>query len=105
MDIKSASGAPAARPAPGQKTPNAAGTKKDPEALRRVSQQFEAIFIQQMFKGMRATVPAGGLQENDRSIQIFQDLMDQQVADDMARRQGLGIADALLRQLQDKTPK
>lgn len=88
-----------------QKPETAAGKKDDPEALRRTCQQFEAIFIQQLFKGMRSTVPAGDLLENDRSIQIFQDLRDQQVAEDMARKQGLGIADALLRQLQNGNPE
>jgi flagellar protein FlgJ len=81
--------------------PGTAGKKDDPKGLCRVSQQFEAIFIQQLFKGMRATVPDGGLQEKDGSIQIFQDLMDHQVAEEMARKQGLGIAEALFRQMQD----
>jgi flagellar protein FlgJ len=85
-----------------QKPEPATGKKDDPEALRRSCQQFEAIFIQQLFKGMRATVPAGGLLENDRSIELYQNLMDQQVAETMARKQGLGIGEALLRQLQDK---
>jgi flagellar protein FlgJ len=74
-----------------QKPEPAAGKKENPEALRRTSQQFEAIFIQQLFKGMRATVPTGDLLENDRSIEIYQGLMDQQVAETMARKQGLGI--------------
>jgi flagellar protein FlgJ len=85
-----------------QKPEPAAGKKENPEALRRTSQQFEAIFIQQLFKGMRATVPTGDLLENDRSIEIYQGLMDQQVAETMARKQGLGIGEALLRQLEKK---
>ena len=99
MDIKLNAVDPALLISHSQKPESSVGKKNDPEALRRTCQQFEAIFIQQLFKGMRSTVPAGDLLENDRSIQIFQDLRDQQVAEDMARKQGLGIADALLRQL------
>jgi flagellar protein FlgJ len=82
-----------------QKPETAAGKNENPEALRRTSQQFEAIFIQQLFKGMRATVPDGKLLENDRSIELYQSLMDQQVAEAMACKQGLGIGEALMRQL------
>jgi flagellar protein FlgJ len=105
MDVKFNTLDPALPIGQVKKPESTAGKKDDPEALRRISQQFEAIFIQQLFKGMRATVPAGGLRENDRGIEIFQDLMDQQVAGDMARKQGIGIAEALFRQLQEKSPK
>lgn len=85
--------------APGQ-PPN----KNNPESLRRVCQEFEAIFIQSLFKGMRATVPDGGLLEKDISSEIFQEMMDQEVAKVQARSQGVGIAEALYRQLQ-KNPR
>lgn len=101
MDVKLHTVDPALLIGRVHKPESIAGKKEDPEALRRSCQKFEAIFIQQLFKGMRATVPEGGLQENDNSIQIYHDLMDQQVAEEMARHQGLGIAEVLFRQLQN----
>ena len=105
MDILTRQVDPTLLVAQGQKPETAGGKKDDPEALRRTCQQFEAIFIQQLFKGMRATVPTSDLLENDRSIEIYQGLMDQQVAETMARKRGLGITDALLRQLQNGKPE
>lgn len=81
------------------KTEKKGDAKNDPEALRKTCQQFEAIFIQQMFKAMRATVPDSGLLDKDQSLGYFQDLMDFQVSQQMATRQGVGLADAMFRQL------
>ncbi len=72
----------------------------DPEQLRKKCQDFEAIMVQAMLKSMRDSVPDGGLLPKGNDQQIFQDLMDQNVAVEMSRKQGMGIADALFRQLQ-----
>ncbi|OGQ93947.1 MAG: hypothetical protein A2521_04230 [Deltaproteobacteria bacterium RIFOXYD12_FULL_57_12] len=85
-------------------SPSQPGNKNSPENMRKVCQQFEAIFIQTLFKGMRATVPDGGLLEKDISSEIFQEMMDQEVARMQSQSQGVGIADALYRQLQ-KNPR
>lgn len=76
----------------------------DPAALRKVCQEFEAILTQSLFKGMRATVPAGGLVERGMGTEIFEEMMDVEVAKKAAQGQGLGIADALYRQLQGDLP-
>ena len=104
MDIKIPSADPTLLIGQGRKPEGAGRDKKDTEGLRRTCQQFEAIFVQQLFKGMRATVPDAGVQESDRSIRIFQDLMDHQVSEDMARKEGLGIAEALFRQFRNSSP-
>lgn len=75
-------------------------TSKDPEALRRACQDFEAVMLKTMLKSMRATVPDNGLLEKDNSRGIFDDLLDQEVATQIARTEGVGIADMLFRQLQ-----
>jgi flagellar protein FlgJ len=82
----------------------AAGDKRlhrdDSQALREACQEFEAFFIQAMFKGMRSTIPDGGLIEKGFDTKTFQELMDTEVSRQMARKQGLGIAEALYWQLQ-----
>lgn len=76
------------------------GKSTDPEALRKVCQQFESILTQALFKGMRQTVPKGGVLEMGRGEQIFQEMMDMEMAQQASQGQGLGIGEALYRQLQ-----
>lgn len=85
---------------PGQRPPKG----NDPEALRKVCREFEAILTQSVFKGMRATVQAGGLIERGMGTEIFEELMDVELAKRAAQGQGLGIAEALYRQLQGDLP-
>ncbi len=86
--------APGTRPARGN----------DPEALRRVCQEFEAVLTQALFKGMRATLPTGGLIDKGMGTEVFEELMDVEIARQAARGQGLGIAEVLYRQLQGDLP-
>jgi Rod binding domain-containing protein len=74
-----------------------AANGQDPGALRQAARQFEAHFLQSMFKSMReATVIRGelfGSQEQD----TWQDMMDREVATQMAGRGSLGIANLIER--------
>ena len=74
-------------------------SKQDDAALRKTCQEFEAIFVQSMFKTMRSTVPAGGLFPRGMAQDSFQDMMDLEVAKASAEQGRLGIAEALYRQL------
>ena len=89
-----------------QQTPNTTAGKvagrQDAEALRKTCQDFEAVFVQSMFKAMRSTVPDGGLFPKGMAEESFRDLMDQEVAKTSAAQGTLGIAEALFRQLQVK---
>ncbi len=79
------------------------GAKKDdPEALRKTCQEFEAVFIQAMFKGMRGTIPQGGLFEKNSGQQMFEDMMDVEVAREASSQGKFGIAETLVRQLLDQ---
>ncbi|BCR06608.1 hypothetical protein DESUT3_36770 [Desulfuromonas versatilis] len=73
--------------------------KDDPEALRKTCQEFEAIFIQQMFKGMRQTLPQGGVLEKSSAQEMFEEMRDIEVARDAASQGKFGIGEALFRQL------
>ncbi len=62
-----------------------------PEAAR----QFEALFVQMMLQSMRS---AGDV-FSDGSDNTYRDMFDQQIALEMTRGKGLGLADLLTRQL------
>lgn len=71
----------------------------DPEAgVHAAAQQFEALFIQMMVKSMRDATPTSGLL-NSRDTNFYQSMLDQQWSQVMASR-GMGLADALVAQLQ-----
>ncbi len=79
--------------------------KESPEELLKLYQEFEAIMYHNMFKGMRATVPEGGLIEQGIDYEVFHDLMDQEVARQAAGQQSLALGKALFKQLSDNEPK
>lgn len=72
---------------------------RDPEMLRESAQQFEAIFIQQMFKEMRNTIPDDGLFERGNADDIYSQLQDMEAAKITAQQGGIGLADLMMQQL------
>jgi flagellar protein FlgJ len=68
------------------------------EALRAAAREFEALFLQMMLKSMRQASPANGLLDNDQT-RLYQELLDQQLASNLAHSKGTGLAQALFRQL------
>lgn len=81
----------------------AEGGEHSQETLREVAGQFEALFVQQMLKTMRESTLNEGLMDNDQS-KFYQGMFDQQIALEMTRGKGLGLADMLVRQLGGTSP-
>lgn len=79
----------------------AMGRRKDPEALRKIAQQFESMFMQQMLKNMRSTneVFSEGNDLNSNESQFHQQMFDHQMALEMSKGKGMGLADVLFRQM------
>ena len=80
---------------------NSTGDKQKNE-LKKVSQEFESLFIAQLLKVMRETIEESGLMEGGFGKSIYTDLFDQEVARSMAKRGVLGISDLLYKNLSDK---
>jgi len=77
---------------------------RDPEKkLREVASQFEAIFIQNMLKSARAASVASGALDGPHS-DTYKEMYDQQLALTLAKGKGIGIAEMLVRQLQNSMP-
>ncbi|HSY29707.1 MAG TPA: flagellar assembly peptidoglycan hydrolase FlgJ [Burkholderiaceae bacterium] len=74
-----------------------AAKQNSPEALKAASKQFEAVFLDMMLKSMRDATPQDGPMDNDQS-RMFTTMLDQQMSQKMADK-GVGLADALVRQL------
>lgn len=70
-----------------------------PEAKRAVAQQFEALFLSLVLKEMRtASRVEGGLFDGE-SMQLYQDLHDRQLALTLSQGPGIGLAEAIYREL------
>ncbi|MBR8300602.1 flagellar assembly peptidoglycan hydrolase FlgJ [Burkholderia dolosa] len=75
-----------------------AQVKQSPQAgAKLVAGQFDAMFTQMMLKSMRDASPDGGLFDSHTS-KMYTSMLDQQLAQQMSRR-GIGVADALMKQL------
>jgi len=68
------------------------------EAARATAQQFEALFLQQMLKDMRAAARFDDSQHSS-TTDFYTDLYDKQLALMLARQGGIGMAELLQRQL------
>ena len=75
------------------------GATKEEARLRKLAAEVEGVFMQQMFKAMRSTVPSGGLSDAGQGEAIFTGMLDEHIADVAAARQQRGLGDALYRQL------
>jgi flagellar protein FlgJ len=71
----------------------------DPQgAVRAVAKQFEALFMQELMKSMRASTLASGLLDNEGS-KLGSEMLDSQLSTQMTGLPG-GLSDAIARQLE-----
>jgi peptidoglycan hydrolase FlgJ len=70
----------------------------DPATLREVARQFESIFTKMMLSSMRQASFGDPLFGSDQG-DMYQDMMDDQLAVQLSQGRGLGLADMLIRQL------
>jgi flagellar protein FlgJ len=73
--------------------------KNDPAAIRKVAQQFESMFTRMMLKSMRDAVGTDPIFGSDEQ-KTYQGMYDDQLALQLSKGRGLGLADMLVKQLQ-----
>jgi flagellar protein FlgJ len=75
-----------------------AQAKASPQAgMKMAAQQFDAVFTQMMLKSMRDATPQDGPFDSHDSA-TFTSMMDQQLSQQLSKK-GIGVADAMLKQL------
>lgn len=75
---------------------------KTPEAIEQVAKQFEAVFINMVMKSMRQAKLAEGLLESSQS-EFYQDMYDKELSVHLSGKQGLGLAEVIVKQLTPST--
>jgi len=74
-------------------------------AIRNAAQEFEAYFIQTLFREMRRTLnDEDSLIPRSDAEKIFQDMLDEQTARNAAQTGGIGLADTIVRQFIQRPP-
>lgn len=70
-------------------------------SLKDAAQGFESVFLSMLLKEMRQTLGPGSLFGNDKS-DIYGGMFDQFMAQHLSQGKGMGLAQALLKQLEPK---
>jgi len=83
----------------------AATPTPEEQRLRAATKQLESVFVQQLFKAMRDTVPQDGLTDGGAGEDIFTGLMDEKVAAHVPEQWQRGIGESLYRQLREALPR
>jgi len=80
------------------------GQPANEETLRKVANQFEALFTQMILKQMRASLPKGGLFDSNQT-EMYQGMFDQQVSLSLSQNSGMGLSELLVKQLGKHLPQ
>jgi flagellar protein FlgJ len=81
------------------------GTPVDPQEtkLRKAAADLQGMFVQQLFKSMRDSVPKdSGLVDQSQGEELFTGLMDERLAADTGSRWHRGLGDAIYRALRSR---
>ncbi|MBN9564597.1 MAG: rod-binding protein [Alphaproteobacteria bacterium] len=78
---------------------------KAPDRIRLVAEEFESVFIAQMFNTMFQGIPTDGLTKGGPSERVFRNMIVTEVAKQTAHTQSIGIADAVEEQLRLRAEK
>lgn len=70
--------------------------------LQQSTRDLEGVFVEQMFKAMRETVPRDGLVDGGTGEEMFTAMLDQKMASVVPTRWESSLSDALLRQLRGR---
>jgi flagellar protein FlgJ len=93
--IDATQGTPATTSSPA--TPMAAKDPKQRAKLKEAAHAFEAVFLRQMISSMRSASLGSDILGSEASNQ-FRDMSDAKLADAMAQKGTLGVADMLMKQ-------
>jgi flagellar protein FlgJ len=89
-------------PTPAANTPTAKGPYAAQDAkLHKVSTQLEGVFVQEMYKSMRATVADAGPFGGGAGEEMFTGLLDEHIAADTPVKWKHGLSESIFRQLKD----
>jgi peptidoglycan hydrolase FlgJ len=72
--------------------------------LRTAAKQLEGVFVEQLFKAMRATVPEDGITSGGSGEEMFTGMLDEHLAALTPSEWRGGLGEALYRQMRSRLP-
>jgi peptidoglycan hydrolase FlgJ len=73
------------------------GKKIDETKLKKASEDFEALFLNQLLQSMRRTVLKSKLLEDAPGKEVYQSLFDREISKKMAQKGALGVGKIIYR--------
>jgi peptidoglycan hydrolase FlgJ len=74
------------------------GKVQSEKGMEKAARDFESVFINKLFESMRKGIPKSGLLES-HSMDMFQSMMDQEMAKELSKRKGLGMGEMVYNDL------
>ena len=72
----------------------------DDDELKKAADQFEAFFLNEIFKSMRKSSEWGeGLTEKSHARGIYESMFDEKISDEISTGRGIGIGDMIYKQM------
>jgi Rod binding domain-containing protein len=68
--------------------------------IKSACMEMESMFIQNMFKEMRASIPKGGLTSGGKAEEMFTEMLDAELARSLSASGGIGLSAMVQRQLE-----
>lgn len=72
--------------------------KRDEKELKKACQEFEGIFLDMMYKQMKATVQKSNLIPSDVGSEIFNSMLDEKYMSEASKNGSFGLAEILYKQ-------
>ena len=72
--------------------------------LRKATKQLEGVFVEQLFKAMRATVPEDGIMNGGSGEEMFTGMLDEHLATLTPGEWKNDLSEALYRQMRSRLP-
>lgn len=86
-------------PGIGAPAPETKLSQADQAKLKKISKDFEGVFLNQMVSAMRKTAPRNGYIKESYGEQVFQGMLDQEYANKIADSEELGLSKLIYEQL------
>lgn len=74
------------------------GKVQSEKGMEKAARDFESIFINKLFESMRQGIPKSDLLDS-HSMDMFQSMMDQEMAKELSKRKGLGMGEMVYNDL------
>ncbi len=81
-----------------EKRLKAAAENGEEAQLKQVCKEFEGIFLNMMYKQMKATVPKSDYLSSDYGTEMYNTMMDETLVETISQK-GIGLGDYMYRQL------